>query len=88
MVKNKNPGPGAYDLTASAKLMHRKKPTVMYKLPTLNSSTKNMKENMTATQFYDNKLSLNPFGIYPSSKVPNYNAPLIRASMLAEKFKG
>lgn len=88
LIRNANPGPGAYDLTASASIIYRKKPAPVYKLPKVSSSMKNLKENHSSLNFYENKLSLNATGRYPLSKIPNYNAPLINSSAVLTKRKG
>ena len=87
IISNNNPGPGAYDLSTSAKLVNRRMPTLMYKLPILATSSKGFKEN-DGSQFYENKISLNATGKYPLSRVPNYNAPLMNAIAVIHKTNG
>lgn len=77
LVRNNNPGPGAYEISSNNSFIHRRKPAPIYKLPDVNSTKKIQNENQMGQIFYENKLALNGTGKYPLSRVPNVNTPHI-----------
>ena len=85
--KDATPGPGAYDLSVSAKLVYRNKPTALYKLPNV-AAKKDLKENRSTQSFYEDRLAINSTGRYPLSRIPNVNVPHIHKSTVLPKLNG